>query len=283
MTTTLVDATYAMGWTAAETRRLIAQARHYDRSSRRLFEDAGLTRGMKVLDVGSGAGDVALLAADLVGPAGSVVGVDQNPAVLETARARARAAGLANVAFLAGDFRTLALPNDFDAVVGRLVLLYVADPAAALRVAASHVRAGGIVAFQECDFSIPYAYGAAGFLPPFAKQLWEWVYAVFTASGAHTAMGTQLHGAFEQAGLGAPELSLHAPLGGAPDWAGFAYAQDSFRSLLPLLEEYRVATAAEVDVDTLAARWRAEAARTRVAAILTPLVAAWARVPAPGA
>ena len=184
--------------------------------------------------------------------------------------------------FLAGDFRTLALPGDFDAAVGRLVLLYVADPAGALRAAAGRVRAGGIVAFQEPDLSLPYAWGAAGLLPPFASQLWEWVYRVFTASGAHVAMGTQLAGAFERAGLGAPELSLHAPLGAAPDWAGFPYAQESFRSLLPLLEEFRIATAAEVDVDTLAARWRAEVARTHVPAILTPFVAARARVPAPG-
>jgi ubiquinone/menaquinone biosynthesis C-methylase UbiE len=283
MTTTLADATYTMGRTAAETRRLVTQARLYDRSTRRLFEDAGLTRGMKVLDVGSGAGAVALLAAELVGPGGSVVGVDSNPEVLETARARARAAGLANVTFLTGDFRTLALPDDFDAAVGRLVLLYVADPAEALRVAAGRVRAGGIVAFQEPDLSLPHAWGAAGLLPPFARQLWAWVYRVFAASGAHVAMGTQLPSAFERAGLGAPELSLYAPLGGAADWPGFAYAQESFRSLLPLLEEFRVATAADVDVDTLAARWRAEVARTRVPAILTPLVAAWARVPAPGA
>ena len=280
--TARADARYTPGRTAAETRRLVAQARLYDRSTRRLFEDAGLTRGMKVLDVGSGAGDVALLAADLVGPGGSVVGVDSNPEVLETARERARAADLDNVTFLAGDFRTVALPGDFDAAVGRLVLLYMADPAGALRTAAGRVRAGGVVAFQEPDLSLPHAWGTAGLLPPFASRLWEWVYRVFAASGAHVAMGTQLAGAFERAGLGAPELSLHAPLGAAPDWAGFPYAQESFRSLLPLLEEFRIATAAEVDVDTLAARWRAEVAGTHVPAILTPFVAAWARVPAPG-
>ncbi len=64
------DATYTMGRTEAETDRLIRQSRLYDRATRRLFEDAGLSPGMKVLDVGTGAGDVALLAADLVGPAG---------------------------------------------------------------------------------------------------------------------------------------------------------------------------------------------------------------------
>ena len=74
---------YLMGRSEAETRRLMAQHRLYGRFTRRLLEDAGIGEGMKVLDVGSGAGDVALLSAELVGPTGSVVGVDQDPEVLE--------------------------------------------------------------------------------------------------------------------------------------------------------------------------------------------------------
>ena len=61
-----------------------------------------LPEGMKVLDVGSGAGNVALLAADLVGLTGSVLGVDQNPEILQTATARAEASGL-NMPRSAGD------------------------------------------------------------------------------------------------------------------------------------------------------------------------------------
>ena len=79
---------YLMGRSEAETRRLIAQHQLYARFTRRLLEDAGIAEGMKVLDVGSGAGDVALLAAELVGPTGMVLGVDQDPGVLETASAR---------------------------------------------------------------------------------------------------------------------------------------------------------------------------------------------------
>ena len=66
--------------------------------------------------------------AEFVGPEGAVVGVDVNPDVLKTAQDRADAAGFSNVEFIAGDVRTLELPNDFDAIVGRLVLLYMADP-----------------------------------------------------------------------------------------------------------------------------------------------------------
>ena len=89
---TRTDAIYIHGHSARETARLIAQAREREPAGRRLLQDAGLAPGMRVLDVGSGAGDVALLAAEIVGPGGAVVGVDANAAILETARGRAQAA-----------------------------------------------------------------------------------------------------------------------------------------------------------------------------------------------
>src|SRR5262245_14442172 len=91
-----VDATYVMGRTDEETHRLQQHAQVYGPSTRRLFEDAGITTGRTVLDVGSGAGDVALLVADLVGPGGTVVGVDSDGAIPHTARSPVQAAGLTN-------------------------------------------------------------------------------------------------------------------------------------------------------------------------------------------
>ena len=94
------------------------------------------------------------------------------------------------------------------------------------------------------------------------------MYRVFERSGAHVSMGMALHRTFVDAGLGTPELSLHAPVGGARDWPGFDYLADSFRSLLPLLEQYGIATAAEVEVEveveTLAARLCAEVGTSRM-------------------
>ena len=78
--------TYPLGRTDAETRRLILQHQIYSPLTRQFFTSAGIGRGMKVLDLGSGAGDVALLCADLVGPHGQVVGVDGNGAILDFAR-----------------------------------------------------------------------------------------------------------------------------------------------------------------------------------------------------
>ena len=86
----------------SETDRLLRQARIFGPYTRRLFQDAGIVPGMRVLDVGSGAGDVALILGDMVGTSGTVMGIDINAELLETARARADAAGLQNVAFMVG-------------------------------------------------------------------------------------------------------------------------------------------------------------------------------------
>ena len=67
---------YALGRSDAEARRLMLQHRIYGAATRQLLTEAGIATGMRVLDVGSGAGDVALLLADLVGPTGEVVGVE---------------------------------------------------------------------------------------------------------------------------------------------------------------------------------------------------------------
>ena len=84
------DDTYTMGRTRSETERLIFQSRLYAGLTRRLLTEAGLSKGMTVLDIGSGAGDVAMAAAELVGPEGRVVGVDVNAEILETARDSSR-------------------------------------------------------------------------------------------------------------------------------------------------------------------------------------------------
>lgn len=89
--------TYMIAFSTEETQRLMKMGRLLSPSTRQLLERAGIAAGMKVLDVGSGAGDVALLAGELVGPSGMVVGVESNPQMLEIARARVQVAGLRQV------------------------------------------------------------------------------------------------------------------------------------------------------------------------------------------
>src|SRR6266702_8690804 len=89
------------GHCGEEIQCLLRQSRLYNPCTQRLLEQAGITAGLKVLAVGSGAGDVTLLAGNLVGKRGMVVGVEHDLALLEIARARTGAAGLTQVSFVA--------------------------------------------------------------------------------------------------------------------------------------------------------------------------------------
>lgn len=270
--------TYLMGRSEAETRRLISQSKLYGPFTRRLLEDAGVEEGMRVLDLGTGVGDVALVAAELVGPKGSVLGVDQDPQVLKTASARAEAAGFTNVSFVAEDLRRAALPyGPFDAAVGRLVLLYIPNPAEALRNLIDHLKPGGIIAFGEFNFmpESVLAYPQT----PLWKAMWGWMQAVVRKAGLDPATGYNLRRTFLDAGLPEPEVNLCSPVGGGPDWVGYDYAAESLRSMLPLILQLGIATEEEVEIDTLAKRLRDETLATDGVVKTPDLVGAWARKP----
>lgn len=136
--------------------RLILQAAALRPMTERLLRAAGLAPGMRVLDLGCGPGDVSLLAAELVGPSGAVLGVDCSEEALVTARARAKEMGLAQVRFLhaAADdaVDTVMAENQFDALIGRFVLCYLPDPIDTIRRAAARLAPRGIVAIHEVDF-----------------------------------------------------------------------------------------------------------------------------------
>jgi len=271
------DPIYMMGRSEAETRRLIAQSEMLGPFTRRLFAEAGLQEGLRVLDVGSGAGDVALLAAELVGPSGSVVGVDQNPEVLKTARSRASLAGLTNLEFVEGDLREVALDGEFDAVVGRLVLMYLAEPVETLRSLARRVRSGGIVAFQDYNFT-PHSLVTSPPIPLW-QRAYGWFLAVVPKAGIPTEMGYALRRVFLEAGLPAPRMELNSAVGGGPDFYAYDLMAEVIRSVLPLILEFGIATEEEVDIGTLADRLRAETVGAGGVVKAPDLVSAFSRKP----
>ena len=271
------DATYTLGRTSHETTRLIEQSRIYGESTQRLCKRAGITEGMRVLDIGSGAGDVALTLAERVGPTGQVIGVDVNASILDTARQRAANVGMRNVEFIAGDARRLTFADKFDAIVGRFVLMYMAEPGNAFAKLITHLKPDGIAAFQEPEYTLYPAFLHPD--TPLMNQLIRWILDVFTHSGAHLDMGIGLYRAFVDAGLPPPTMHFESPIGAAKTWAGYRYMATIFQSLLPLLEKYGLATAEQVNVDTLAARLREEVLTSKRPFFLPLHVTAHATLP----
>ncbi len=270
------DDAYAMGRTEAETRRLIRQGEFQRLFTRRFLKTAGLKPGMRVLDVGSGAGDVALLAGELVGPHGSVFGTDVNPAVLAVARARTQEAGFSWVTFAEGDCVEHSRQGGFDAVIGRLVLIYQPDPAATLRELSGCLRPGGFMAFQELNFAIESLVEHPS--TPLWTQMWAWFTEAFRRAGIDPYAGYSLFQHFRNAGLPTPQMELAAGVGGGPDWAGYEYAAETLRSVLPLVLKFGLATAEEVDIDTFADRLRAETLASGGVVKTPDLVGAWVRI-----
>jgi ubiquinone/menaquinone biosynthesis C-methylase UbiE len=139
-----------------EITRLEAQGAVTAPATRIILTEAGIRADMRVLDLGCGAGDVTFLAADMVGPFGSVVGIDHSPDALARARYRAGQRGLAQVQFIEGDIHDPAPGGPYDAIVERLTLWRVPDPAEVLRQQATVLRPGGLGVPIELDLSPIY-------------------------------------------------------------------------------------------------------------------------------
>ena len=266
---------YVLGHSDEELERLGRQARLIEPITRRFFQGAGLAPGMRVLDVGSGAGDVAFLAAELVGERGEVVGADRSADALAKARERAAAQSLRNVSFREGDPAALAFDRPFDAVVGRYVLLFQPDPAAMLRRLAALLRPGGVVVFHEPDW-----YGVRSIPPcPTYERCSDSIVETLRRSGHATDTGLGLHAAFVAAGFPAPVMRLDALVGGGANAADLLRLNaDIVRSVVPEMERLGIAKAREVDIETLADRMIAEATTLDALLVGRYEVGAWSRV-----
>ena len=121
--------------------------RFWDRAGRRTVERLALPPGGTVLDVGCGTGASALPAAQVVGPNGSVIGVDLSARLLDRARDKAKALGLSNVEFRCADMTALGYPDGrFDAVVSVFSIFFVPDMEGLVRELWRMVRPGGKLA-----------------------------------------------------------------------------------------------------------------------------------------
>jgi SAM-dependent methyltransferase len=251
--------------------RLEAQGAALAPATRMIFAEAGIRPGMRVLDLGCGAGDVTFVAADLVGPDGFVVGVDRSPDALARARLRAGQRGLTQVQFVEGDINDPAPGGPFDAMVERLVLWLVPDPAALLRRQATVLRPGGLVVPVEADFSMMRS------LPenPEFTQRTSWVIEALARAGI-VGLGPRLWAIVQEAGLRPLGMIGIQPHFGPRDEVGIAFLVESTRVAEPLIVDTGVATAEEIGMETLEQKVRDEGSRTQGVFGIYMLLGAWA-------
>ena len=266
---------YVLGHSDRELKRLSAQARIVDPITRTILNQAGVVPGMRVLDVGSGAGDVAFLAAELVGAMGEIVGVDRAAAAVGAARQRAAKRSLRNVSFRVGDPVDMSFERHFDAVIGRYVLQFQHDPVAMLRNLAVHLRPGGVIVFHELDWE-----GARSFPPsPTYDRCCRWIADTIRLSGAETRMGVMLPSVFANARLPVPSMRLEAVVGSGGNSADpLRLVADVACTLLPEMERFGVATAGDLGAETLFERMLLESITNASAIVGRSEIGAWSRV-----
>ncbi|HEX7796185.1 MAG TPA: class I SAM-dependent methyltransferase, partial [Vicinamibacterales bacterium] len=171
MSETFEGRNYVLGHDSDELARLDRQAASIAGATRLLLQVAGIARGMRVLDLGTGLGHVARMVGELVGTEGAVVGLDRSGHALEVARQRCEDARESHVSFVEGDVTSWRAAEPFDAVVGRLILFHLAEPSEVVRHHLEHLRPGGL--FVAIDFDV----GGARSEPfvPLAMDVLQWV------------------------------------------------------------------------------------------------------------
>src|SRR5262252_7935743 len=251
---------YPLGHTDAEHERLIRQAACVGPITERFFREAGIGPGQRVLDLGSGVGDVAMLVARLVGPSGEVVAIERDPKSIAKASARVTEAGFHNVRFNESNVNEILDEKPFDAAVGRFILMYLPDPVATLRSISQVVRPGGVLVFQEPTWvpvithliQLPLWFATASLIDKTMR------------TSANHDMGTELYHTFVEAGLPAPTVCMELPMGKEPYLAQWYH--DTLWSLLPQVEHLHIPIKSLGPLNTLVQRLQHDVAASKTVA-----------------
>lgn len=236
---------YVLGTDEAEASRLGLQHRLWSASAYRLWERAGLRTGMRVIDVGCGPGHAALDMAEIVGPTGSVVGVDESAVFLAHLHQRSLVRRLTNIERLLGDVQSigsLGLPaDDFDFAYARWVLCFVPDPEAVVAGVAELLKPGGRFVIQDY-----FNYEAMTLAPRRASftRLVGGIASAWRARGGDPDVVSRVPGMFERHGLRLTHLAINERAARPTDTM-WAWPDTFWRSFVPRLEASGAISAAE--------------------------------------
>jgi SAM-dependent methyltransferase len=263
---------YFLGHTDREQRRLIRQAQVLSPATNHFLREAGIAPGMRVLDIGCGMGDVAMLVAQLIGPEGRVISIDLDQASIDSARKRALAVGLENTVFRRANISTFTDVEPFDAIVGRLVLEFQPDPTAIITRLCGLLRPGGVMAFQEPSWKIWLRYTSH---LPLRMAVTTIIRDTFLAGGVNTEMELPLYQGFMAADLTSPQMRIELPIGNSSEFRSLLH--DLLLTIWSRAEELGLPLNSLGDPTTLASRLNDELDANRSFASFVGLVGAFAR------
>lgn len=197
---------YALATGEAATHRLHVLHDVYGPGTRRLLRDAGLRCGMRVADLGCGAGIVTAMLAEIVGPEGEVVGVDFSGAQIAEARAQIKS-GVSNVKFVEASAADTGLPRgSFDLVYSRFLLIHLPEPERALCEMLALLKPNGVLVCEDGDLT------SAGSEPPSALQAFADLWGrLGPRRGVDYTLGRRLYQMVLAAGFAAPEMVFNQP------------------------------------------------------------------------
>jgi hypothetical protein len=206
-----------------------------------------------------------------------VIGVDANPAVLDIARARAKSGRIPNVEFIESPVEAFYDEKAFDAVVGRLFLIHQAAPEKTLSHVISVLRPGGIVAFHELrpsndNFqSLPPA--------PLWDQVGKWILTTVLNNAPHREVGGRLVKLFLDCGLMTTRVFYEGVVDYGSESQLYALQADLVRTLMPHMLRLGVATADEIDIDSLQTRLEQQALENQSQVVWAGHFCGWAKKP----
>jgi ubiquinone/menaquinone biosynthesis C-methylase UbiE len=265
---------YILGHSQQEIERLLHQAAILGPITERLLLSAGIASGMRVLDLGCGAGDVTMQAGQLVGETGSVLGIDRSEEILALATERGGERELKQIRFQQAEVESFHSKERFDMVIGRYVLMHQADPVEFIRAAARLVKPGGTIAFHEVRLT-----GRIESLPflPLWQTTGDLILTGFRAGLTHYDVSERMVACFSDAGLPQPKLFCEIPMGAGADSPFYAYFALLMRSILPQLVKVGIEVG-QSELESLESRLRkaAVAARSQLASFTQ--ICAWAKV-----
>lgn len=269
---------YGLGFSQDEQDRLRAQSAHLRSLTYRFFREAGIRAGMRVLELGAGLGDMTKLLIEMIGPTGEIVSLDQSPVMLAQARKSVEELATTGVRFVECDLNRPSLHFDrpFDALVGRLILTHLENPVRTLRILSKHVRPGGLVAFQEADFTLSdHLLSLHRDRLKLTYEVCEWIKLARTGTTLDPQMGLHLYPVFRQAGLPPPRIYVHTEVYGGACASRIHNTVAMIRNFLPRLERLGL-TADRIGLATLEDRLTSELTAADAVQAFTSIASAWA-------